>query len=83
MPPAPRQPPSPPGWEQLSGSGVLLLPCLPPHAARRAMAPGLPWLYLPVDRILVPLQGVVDSGSHAGRHDIGVRGVGSIVLAGV
>lgn len=40
-------------------------------------------LYLPIDCILVPLQGVIDSRSHAGRHDIGVRGMGSIVLAGM
>lgn len=38
---------------------------------------------LPIDRVLVPLQGVVDSGSHAGRHDIGVRGVRAVVLRGV
>lgn len=38
---------------------------------------------LPIDRVLVPLQGVVDSGSHASRHDIGVRGVRSVVLRGV
>lgn len=42
-----------------------------------------PALYLPVDCILVPLQGVVDSRSHAGRHDIGVRGMGSIMLTGM
>lgn len=46
-------------------------------------SPRLASCYLPVDRILVPLQGVVDSRAHAGRHDIGVRGVGSVVLAGV
>lgn len=38
---------------------------------------------LPIDRVLVPLQGIVDSGSHAGRHDIGVRGVRAVVLRGV
>lgn len=38
---------------------------------------------LPIDRVLVALQGVVDSGSHAGRHDIGVRGVRAVVLRGV
>lgn len=38
---------------------------------------------LPIDRVLVPLQGVVDSGSHTGRHDIGVRGVSAVVLRGV
>lgn len=38
---------------------------------------------MPIDRVLVPLQGVVDSGSHAGRHDIGVRGVRAVVLRGV
>lgn len=42
-----------------------------------------PGFGLPVDRVLVPLQGVVDSGSHTGRHDIGVRGVSAVVLRGV
>lgn len=66
----------------------LPLPLLPRPLRGHPRCEAGPWRraarrHLPVDRILVPFQGVVDSGAHAGRHDIGVRGVGAVVLSGV